>query len=288
MTPLVHVPMNLDRRQFARAASSGLALFAIPGWFAACQRAEQGSEKGGGGVGGGGVRLVLHVEKDLERRERLGDLFGSFLMKARIEEQAPLATCEIACATTEELAGLGIELDGVLAVLMVPGKKPIAALAELVEPGTQDADGSAEVDYDVSMRSDHERLAAQLARALGPGSAALDYGVEREHARLGALPAGSDPSVELARTRPCQALRAAQRDPEQREAWLLQLALVVRDRWTRQAPAGSTWVERHGCGLEWGQPNPNEALGALCGMGDVPEYAKRFLHFYSGDEPTGR
>jgi hypothetical protein len=280
--------MNLDRRQFARAASSGIALFAIPGWFAACQRVEQGSAGVGGDAEGEGVTLVLHVEKDVGRREKLGDLFGSFLMKGRIEEQAPLATCEITCATTEELEAFGIELEGVLAVLVVPGMKPVAAVVELAEPTTDGQGADVEIDYDMSMRLAHADLAAQLARALGPGSAALEFGVERERACAGVLPTDSYPSAKLARTLPCQALRAAARDAEQRDVWLLQLALVPRARWTKQAPAGSVWGERNGCGLEYGQRNPTEALGALCGMGDVPELARHFLYFYSDDERRGR
>ncbi|NUP96792.1 MAG: hypothetical protein HUU28_11575, partial [Planctomycetaceae bacterium] len=165
--------MNLNRRQFARAASSGLALFAIPGWFAACQRAEQGGEKGGGGADGEVVKLVLQVEKDEGRRARLGELFGSFLTKARIEEQAPLATCEITCATTEELAGLGIELEGVLAVLTIPGAKPVAAIVERDESGTLWPGPDSDAEYDQEMRRAHAKLAAQLARALAPGIAAL-------------------------------------------------------------------------------------------------------------------
>ncbi len=280
--------MNLNRRQFARAASSGLALFAIPGWFAACQRAEQGGEKGGGGADGEVVKLVLQVEKDEGRRARLGELFGSFLTKARIEEQAPLATCEITCATTEELAGLGIELEGVLAVLTIPGAKPVAAIVERDESGTLWPGPDSDAEYDQEMRRAHAKLAAQLARALAPGSAALDWGIERERAQVGVLPTDRYPTAELARTRPCQALRAADRHAELRDAWLLQLALVVRNRWSKQAPAGSTWAEDHGCGVSYELPDGTEALGVLCGMGDVPEYAKRFLHFYSDDERTGR
>ncbi|MCY3003755.1 MAG: hypothetical protein NTV21_18315 [Planctomycetota bacterium] len=276
--------MNLDRRQFARAASSSLALFAIPGWFAACQRAEQGSADGGAGAAGEGVKLVLHVEKDVGRREKLGELFGSFLMKARIEAQAPLATCEISCATTEELGELGIALEGVPAVLVVPGMKPFAAVVELEEPNAQKARAIAEMEYDMRLRSEHEQLAAQLSRALGPGSAALNYGIERERAQSGVLAAGSDPSAELARTRPCQALRAASQEAEQRDAWLLQLALVVRDRWTKHAPAGSVWAEDRGCGVSYELPDGTQRVGALCGMGDVPELAQRFLHFFSSEE----
>jgi hypothetical protein len=292
--------MNLDRRQFARAASSGIALFVVPGWFAACQRARD-SERTSFGPGERPL-LLLHVSDDWQRRDQLGEVFGVFLLNASDEELALLATCDIACATTAELERAGVESANVHAVLQAPGEPALAAIAgeipfpvynpyvfRLGEPQPEPITESFDDWIVPRVAVNHAWLSAQLARALGPGSRAFELGLARDAVARGPVSADVAPTSERATATPCLAFEQAQRHPEHRSEWLLLLATQVRDRWSVVGPPGSGWARGGGCGeeLELPSPAPSWQVGPRlpslmvgCGQAYIPEISRRFLRFH--------
>jgi hypothetical protein len=279
----------LDRRQFARAASSGIALFAIPGWFAACARTRATVTTKGPEPSESRPQLVLHVPDDKGGRRRLGQLFGIFLVRGEPAELAPLATCELACATTAELADRGEDLSAVKALLKTPEHGAVAALS-----GEFPFEGPVEWETDPyglafaeSVRKNLAWMAAQLARALGPGSAAFEDGLARERAAGLGFDASETPSAERASSAPCHALAAAAANPATREAWNLELTNFAVNRWFDAAPRGSSWATNRGCVEVIESRRRDEQLSTKCGMGHVPPIAQRFLHLFSAEELAG-
>ncbi|MCY3003757.1 MAG: hypothetical protein NTV21_18325 [Planctomycetota bacterium] len=285
--------MNLDRRQFARASSRGLALFAIPGWFAACQggRREQLLESDDGGR----TQLVLKVSDGATVSAELGEFFGIFLLHASDAQLAPLATCELTCAHAEELAGCGLSLQGVHAIVRVSGEAPVVALSGRFPYSTytDNVPGEPEAEWDPALIGErferrsaiqHAWIAKQLASVLGPGSSALARGCARERAAHGELPADARPSLELARTRPCLALERSALSPKQRVAWEAALAGVVRERWSVASPEGSSWVTDTGCGFRFENVPLNPHSGIACGMAFLAPAARRFLYFLTAEQ----
>ncbi|MCY3003756.1 MAG: hypothetical protein NTV21_18320 [Planctomycetota bacterium] len=286
--------MNLDRRQFASAAWSGLALFVIPGWFAACARTD--SKQVGQLEPGQRPRLVLHTPDDEARREVLGTLLGLYLMHAEDAELAWLAACDIECATTLQLDYRGFDLKRVHAVLFVPGEPPVAAIegdfpyenlyaAPEGEPTREWSNAKLDVQLRARTKTNNAWIAAQLAKVLGPGSRASELGCARERERFGDLPIGQQPSFECALSTPfLSAAKAAQR-PSQRVEWSGALASVVRERWRTISPQGSSWASYHGCGVDLETPPPSRELMTMaCGIGHSPQYTRRFLYLFSADE----
>lgn len=288
---------HLDRRQFARAASSGLALFAIPGWFAACARTErspvQPSER---------PVLVLRVHDDVSLRRQLGESFGLYLIHGTDEQLAWLATCDLACATTDELESHGLDLTGVHALLLCPGAAPRVVLcgefpSVRLEGEAQEARaptpmwGSPEENQLLRSRAeaDYAWIAEQLVEALGPGSSAFEWGCARDRRAAGELPTGATPTFTRALETPFLALEQAARSSARRAAWNAELASVVHERWRSTAPQGSSWSSYSGCGIEFENlPAASEALAVACGMGHVPEYSRRFLYLFNADERAGK
>jgi hypothetical protein len=282
-------PNQLDRRHFARAASSGLALFAIPGWFAACARPRPAVGLPAPGPDENRPRLLLHVSNDEARRWRLGQVFGIFLMRGAPEELAPLATCELRCATTTDLEAWGVDLTEAHAILDVRGQAPAIALRGNFP--NEDYDSSAfEPDdrrYAERVHGNHRWIAAQLAQALGPGSPAFERGLARERAAGLGFDANASPSPERVSSAPCHSLAAAQANPSTREAWHKALATFAVDRWLDEAPAGSSWATTYGCAETLEKPLHEEQLSIRCGMGHVPAMGRRFLHLFSVEELHG-
>jgi hypothetical protein len=291
--------MTLDRRQFARAASSGIALFAIPGWFAACARTKALAVEPPPDVPDARPLLVLHVSDDLERRWRLGEIFGLFLMHGRDAELAALATCDLACATTAELKDCGLDLAQVHALVLAPGAQPAVALEGEFPFEDIHADPEDELAFEWSkenldklMRANAEAnyawIAEQLGRALGPGSVAFEFGCRLERQRHGELGDGATPTLERALARPFLALERAERLPEQRAEWQRALAGVTRERWVRASPKGSSWANAGFCGRRYENlPSAARQVSRMCGMAQTPEYTRRFLYLFTADERAG-
>jgi hypothetical protein len=280
--------MELDRRELVRASAAGLALFALPGMFAARARAERG-QVAGTEVERAKTRflLVLHADAEARRRAELGECFGSFLLNAEAAQLAPLAVCDITCASTEEFPGLPWKGAPVHAVLIEPvGKVQLALVGDLarskhvsgaaLSPGTRLQD---------AWRHVHALIAAQLARVIPSGEDALLAWAEQERIELGPLPNPTLVRLESAQRWPWQARRLALEDRKRRDAWLYALADSVRERWERHAPAGAVWGNRGGCGVTFqGPPELVQRGGGPCGTGMVPEESARFLHFYRAEE----
>jgi hypothetical protein len=288
---------RFDRRQFASVASSGIALFAIPGWFAACART--GSGANAQLEAGDRPRLVLHVPDDLVRRERLGPILGLFLLHGADAELAPLATCDIECATTLQLDYRGFDLGKVHAVLFVPGEPSIVALegsfsfedlyaATEGEPTREWSNQLLDKLLRERTKANNAWIAAQLAKVLGPGSRAFELGCARERERQGDLPAGQRPSVECALATPFLSIAQAALDSSQNVEWNGLLASIVRERWTTASPKGSSWASSHGCGTTFESPPPADVRVVMaCGMGHTPELTRRFLYLFSAEELRG-
>lgn len=285
---------RLDRRQFVSVAASGLALFVIPGWFAACSRT--GSSPVGQLEAGDKPRLVLHAPDEGARREILGLLLGLFLMHGDDAELAWLAGCDIECATTLQLDYRGFDLGKVHAVLFVPGEPPVVALegsfpfedlyaATEGEPTREWSSATMNAQLRARTKANNAWIAAQLAKVLGPGSRAFELGCARERERSGDLPVGQQPSFECALATPFLSIAQSARQPTQSVEWSGALASVVRERWRTISPQGSSWAKSGGCGLNLETPPPSRELVAYaCGMGHSPEFTQRFLYLFSADE----
>lgn len=284
--------MDMNRRQVVRAASVGFVALAIPGWFAACARRD-----GDSGPNPppevpnptGRSRLLLHVEQDDRQAYDLGMLVGTFLMHAPDDEIAPLATVDLACATTSEIKKLAPQLEGLprtLAAIVTP-----SGTFEGVVSGDPPPNRSNGYDVDVataSVRAQHTWFAQQLARGLGTDAETLKRRAAAERAVIGSSPEAEMSKLEYARRWPNHARWIAECEPEQRAEWIAALAAVARERWKMDAPTGSTWAKSTGCGIECEKPaKGRENLGVLCGMGFTPPISQRFLHFYTAEEMRG-
>lgn len=283
--------MELDRRELVRASAAGLALFALPGMFAARARAEN-VQAAGAEADRSRWRylLVLHASEDRSQRADLGECFGSFLLHAEDEQLAPLAVCDIVSATTDEMLGLPWPGAPVHAVLLEPAGKVLPALigdlwqSSGIGPSRRLTDEEVEARY----RAVHASIAGQLARVIPGERAALEAWAARERAELGKLPNPTSPKLANARRFPWQARLCVLDMPNRRKAWLQALAQSVRDRWGPLAPAGSVWGRRGGCGT-WFHGGPEISGGGAgpCGTGFVPEVSASFLHFYRSEELAG-
>lgn len=233
--------------------------------------------------------LVLHVADDEGRRRRLGQLFGVFLLRGEPADLAPLATCELACATTAELAGCGEDLSKLKALLKTSEHGEVVALSgefPFEEPSDQDSDPYG-LAFAESVRKNLAWMAAQLAKVLGPGSAAFEAGLARERAAGLGFDASATPSPGRASSAPCHALAAAAANPATREAWNLELTNFAVNRWFDAAPRGSSWATNRGCVEVIESRRRDEQLSTKCGMGHVPPIAQRFLYLFSAEELRG-
>lgn len=282
--------MELDRRELVRASAAGLALFALPGMFAArarAQKAQAAEPKAGAGAR---FVLVLHASEDPLQQFELGRCFGSFLLHAEDEQLAPLAVCDITCATTEEMLGLPWPGAPVHAVLLEPAGKALPALVGDLWPRRVPGGPSRRPDEELveAYRWAHQSIAAQLAKVIPNERSVLEVWAARERSELGAHPNPTSPKLAAARRCPWQARLCALDRLDRRKGWLQALAQSVRDRWGPLAPAGSVWGRRGGCGT-WFHGGPEISGGGAgpCGTGFVPEVSASFLHFYRSEELAG-
>lgn len=201
-------------------------------------------------------RLLLHASDDPEQRVELGRSFGNFLRGATEEDLALLATCEVECVSSRELAGLGLEVTdtqlalvepGEPAVVLVRGRLPRANAVASVFAENDGAPVSARERFAATERPTQlarEFFAKRLVLALGPGSPAFARGCARELVlcdealtETGAFES-EVPLDERAQSAPFHlAVQAAQRP-----AALAALATYARERWIGAAPRGSEWV----------------------------------------------
>ena len=275
-----------------QAAGLGLAALAVPGWIA-FQRSEadglpRGPLEDAWQVARerGRPLFVLLAERNGASDHTIGLLLGTFLLHASAEQLAPLATCEIACATTNELNRLAPHFSprAVRAVVLWPDDTVTCAVSgtppELVWPNWDDESN----DHVDSLRAQHAWLSEQLTAAFEADPFLAQRLARIELERKGAAPASAPPSIDFARDWPCAAFLRSRREPEGRADWEQALASAARERWSVEAPAGSTWARSGGCGVLYEHP-PRRELGVIsCGMGLVHPFSNRFLHFYTAAE----
>lgn len=284
--------MELDRRELVRASAAGLALFALPGMFAARARAQKAQAAGAEAERSNWrYLLVLHASEDRSQRADLGECFGSFLLHAEDEQLAQLAVCDITSAPTEELLGLPWPGAPVQAVLLEPAGKALPALIgglwrrRVTDKPRTGSEEEVVEDY----RATHAGIAAQLARVIPSDRVSLEAWAAAEQRELGKLPNPTSPKLANARRFPWQARLCTFDMPNRRKAWLQVLAQSVRDRWEGRAPVGAVWGRHSGCWgpIFQGPPELAQSGGGPCGTGFVPEISARFLHFYREEELVG-
>jgi len=244
---------------------------------------------------------IVVPDDDAGKRAR-GELVGEFLMNASDEHLAPLASCELAAVSVEELRRSGALPAGrrlPLALRIEPSGGQIVAVEaeaapERVPPKRAMGDErGAEQAIDARVAF----VAAQLATLTGAGDAAL----VRRRALAAAALLGADERARLdgagdaraiealplglvERGAPLLQARALEAAPPVRAAIARALGRSVAARVRGGRVPGSHWARASGCGLDEveGMPEPpGEVIAMDCGMGHVPPRAQRFLYFYA-------
>lgn len=314
-------PEMLERRRFLSLSLAGAAGAAtLPVWLAK-GFGDPGPGQGGGALGAaerlargfdeahraGQPLLVLLVPEDAAARYQAGNAWGQLLTHASDEALADLAVCVVVCAPealVREVLGsratlpddLGravlVETDGRVAV-------PIAAAGawEGFEGGLDDGWERYEVEHTAFVRERVARLEAELHGAIFPEWNDYDRRMQACAAALG-LDAGRVESEGFAATgRSLE--RAAAEAPAivrwevgryrmiRRVEGIEALSHATSKRLRIDAPAGSRWMQDHGCAAqpEVDVPCPPgqdcARVMVACGMGHVPEVAARFLELFT-------
>lgn len=241
--------------------------------------------------------LLLHASDDLRQRGELESAFERLLVDATDEELAPLATCGVECVTTSALAKLGVAPEGVQVVLLEPGQPPVVLVRGRLPRIVMDTGPSVLSPNDGTLvpareraartprasRLQHEFLAERLSGALGPGSPAFRRGCERERAVFGATMTSCSPSASeiplhwRAEGAPYHLLGHSTQNPEAVAA----LATYSRERWLRQAPRGSYWIDADASMNCFGALVRDETIYE---PPNVPSRTGFYLHFLSAEE----
>jgi hypothetical protein len=238
----------MNRRSFLGAAAAGLTLATAPAWirnafaaipssksmvFDAYRRARRAHRS----------LLVFVIPADPGERWRRGVALGAFLTHGTDAQLAPLASCEIVCATAAHIHDL---------VPKAPAGEPLAVLVDTTAvPATVHV------------------IAVELADPLAAWSNTRDAGSWKDaNRRAGEV-------VEQNIERIAVALRDAlgPADPK--------LAAKVRARLSDHEVPGARWAISGGCGMTFEHPTKEEEEqmgGVSCGMGFVPEKSRRFLY----------
>jgi hypothetical protein len=239
--------------------------------------------------------VIVIPESDEDKWER-GAAFGEWINHGGAEQLAPLALCEVVCATKRELSRRFPSVTGEpYMALALPGGRVrelwVKPRPYVLERGR--APGEEE-------RITAERIAAlagALAQALDEERPLL---VERARAALGGLDAatvderleaGELPSPALVdRGAALVAEAAATSGGEARARLIGALAKLAMARLRDRAPEGSHWAHASICGYDTVEELPDDDAGDTiigCGMGHVPAKGSRFLYFYA-DPPRRR
>lgn len=241
--------------------------------------------------------LLLHASDDLRQRGELESAFERLLVDATDEELTPLATCDVECVTTSALAKLGVAPEGVQVVLLEPGQPAVVLVRGRIPRIVENSGPSVFAVNDGTPVSARERaartprapriryefLAERLSGALGPGSPAFRRGCERERAVFGATMTSCSPSESetplhwRAEGAPFHLLGHATQHSEAVTA----LATYARERWLRQAPSGSYWIDADASMNCFGALVRDETVYE---PPTVPKRAGYYLHFLGAEE----
>jgi hypothetical protein len=238
----------MNRRSFLGAAAAGLSLAAAPAWirmalagvpssksmvFDAYRRARRAHRP----------LLIFVIPADPGECWPRGHALGAFLTHGTDAQLAPLASCEVVCATTAHIHDL---------VPKAPAGEPLALLVDTTAvPATVRV---------ITVELADPQAAMQDARSTGSWQDAeqrAGHVVEQNIDRIGV------------------ALRAALGPANAK------LGAKVRARLSDHEVPGSRWALSGGCGMTFEHPTKEEEehLGGIsCGMGFVPEKSRRFLY----------
>jgi hypothetical protein len=241
--------------------------------------------------------LVLVIPRDDQQKSERGALWGAFLNFGSSRQLAPLAQCEVVCATADELhklvpnAGKGEPL----AVLVETSALPATTQGVRVklEPiASTNSDWYAmDAELDAMIDAQTARVARALEHAIVPNaelaarraneSAAVHGHADAAKKLVATIASGGavkSEQVDAYSAEIMQALLAAT-DRKARRRMSAQLGKVVRRELKDQRVPGSRWANGGGCGVDIEGEDSNIAIG--CGMGHAPEKSQRFLYFFA-------
>jgi hypothetical protein len=267
----------MNRRKFLSAVSSGAAL-AVPTaaltatWphflrSAFAEPSPPGSaEVTGLAVVSEGFRraqragkplLVLIIPRDDAAKWERGRAFGAWLNHGSAEQLWPLALCEVACATLDDLRRLvpTVGLGDPLMIVVETAAVPVTVTrldAKLVEPPGRRPRPSSVEAWREQQRLEEAQVDQQIATL----------------ARLARKGLVDSPASGNQRAVPTGA------------AAMATLAEEAKARLLHQRVPGSHWASSMGCGTRV-EGHPEIGRGIQCGMGHVPEKSARFLYFYT-------
>lgn len=234
----------MNRRGFLGTAAAGLALATAPAWIRKAFAAEPSSK----GLVFDAYRrarrahrplLVFVIPADPAARWPRGHALGAFLTHGTDAQLAPLATCEVVCATAAHIhelvpkAPAGEPLAMLIDTTAVPAQVH-AIHVHLLDPQASMRGGDwqkRQAEGEHAVETNIDRIAAALRKALGPADPKLAANV-RAHLSAHEIP-GS--------------------------------------RWANAGGCGMSF--------EHPTKKEQEERGAIaCGMGFVPEKSRRFLY----------
>jgi hypothetical protein len=243
----------MNRRHFLGATAAGLALTAAPRWiqqafagepssrtlvFDAYRRARRDQR----------ALLVFIIPANPEQQWPRGRAIGAFLTYGSDAQLAPLARCEVVCATAAHVHAL---------VPAAPAGEPLAMLIDTtavpasIRPITVKLDDPEALRDDPAMSRDWEAMQSRANELVMANVARIGAAL---HAALGAA------------------------DPK--------LAAQVRARLSKHDVPGARWASSGGCATTFEHPEKgDEDAGAIgCGMGFVPEKSRRFLYLLASSK----
>jgi hypothetical protein len=242
--------------------------------------------------------LVLIIPADDGKKYERGAVWGAYLNHGSDRQLAPLAQCEVVCATAAELRKLvpGAGGGGPLAVLVETGKLPGSYQAIHMKSNPIEAaaraslyTSAAEIDDLIDKRT--SQVARILKRRIAPNIEVATRRV-RESETVHRDPQGAKAAIDAIRRHEAVAdKRIDQFSAEIMQALLLSkdrvesrrlaaaLAKLVRRELKDERVPGSRWARSGGCGTNVEGHDSNMIIG--CGMGSVPEKSQRFLYFFA-------
>lgn len=222
-----------------------------------------------------------------------GEAWAQLVGLGSPEILADLALCEVACAQIPEAARALLDDQ----LLTFDGRQPLALLIEpddsscvaievpLEELPLPSWGGEERKDYRDLALERVGRMSEAIHAALLPEDRPLAGRAAAARAALGetgdVILSGVFGGQLLALTERAPAvLREAAEDSPHRDVVIEGMATATQTAWMARAPDGGEWGEHTGCGIQL-PSRPEIGAGVSCGMGHLPEEARRFLYFYT-------
>lgn len=235
----------MNRRHFFGTLAAGFALTATPRWVQTAFAAEPSSKTLVFDAYRRARRsrrplLIFIIPADPGERWHRGHAIGAFITHATDQALAPLALCEVACATAAHVH---------LLVPKAPAGEPLAILVDTTAvPAAIDAIESHLESLPTMTRSSYETWRAETNKV-----------VEGNIIRI-----GSDLGKAITQ-------RVGRADAK--------LAATARVRLSDHDIPGARWAHSSGCGTTFEHHDKSDDQRGMidCGMGFVPEKSRRFL-----------